>query len=106
MYETGGMRRPHLRGHENILKRLIVHAAGVNLGLLLRQVIGIGKPRRLQDFPGLLLALILRFWGLLRHRVSGLRCFSAPWGAFQRAPWRPSRVTAQFSEKGPNSTGC
>jgi len=34
MYETGGMRRTHLRGHENILKRLIVHAAGFNLGLL------------------------------------------------------------------------
>ena len=57
------MRRTHLRGHENILKRLIVHAAGFNLGLLLRTVIGIGKPRRLQDFPGLLLALILWFCG-------------------------------------------
>src|ERR1017187_205026 len=38
MYETGGMRRTHLRGHENILKRLIVHAAGFNLGLLMRQI--------------------------------------------------------------------
>ena len=66
MYETGGMRRTHLRGHENILKRLIVHAAGFNLGLLLRSVIGIGKPRRLQDFPGLLLSLILWFWSLLQ----------------------------------------
>ena len=66
MYETGGMRRTHLRGHENILKRLIVHAAGFNLGLLLRAVIGIGKPRRLQDFPGLLFALLLWCYGLVR----------------------------------------
>jgi transposase len=66
LYETGGMRRTHLRGHENILKRLIVHAAGFNLGLLLRSVIGIGKPRRLQDFPGLILALILWLWTQLR----------------------------------------
>jgi len=66
MYETGGMRRTHLRGHENILKRLIVHAAGFNLGLLLRAVIGIGKPRRLQDFPGLLLSLLLWCYGLVR----------------------------------------
>jgi len=65
MYETGAMRRTHLRGHENILKRLIVHAAGFNLGLLLRAVIGIGKPRRLQDFPGLLLTLVLGLWSLL-----------------------------------------
>ena len=66
LYETGGMRRTHLRGHENILKRLIVHAAGFNLGLLLRSVIGIGKPRRLQDFPGPLLSLLLWFWSLLQ----------------------------------------
>jgi transposase len=71
LYETGGMRRTHLRGHENILKRLIVHAAGFNLGLLMRSVIGIGKPRRLQDFPGLLLTLILCLCGLFRglHRL-------------------------------------
>jgi transposase len=33
LYETGGMRRTHLRGHGNILKRLWVHIAGFNLGL-------------------------------------------------------------------------
>ena len=32
MYETGGMRRLHLRGRENILKRLLVHASAFNLG--------------------------------------------------------------------------
>jgi transposase len=30
LLETGGMRRTHLRGHKNILKRLIVHTAGFN----------------------------------------------------------------------------
>ena len=69
LYETGGMRRTHLRGHENILKRLIVHAAGFNLGLLLRRVIGIGKPRSLQDMAGRLWALFLWFCGLLRSLV-------------------------------------
>ena len=48
-YETGGMRRTHLRKHPNILKRLLVHVAGMNLGLLLRSVYGIGTPRGLQD---------------------------------------------------------
>lgn len=47
-YETGGMRRTHLRGHQNILKRLVVHVAGFNLGLLMRHLTGIGKPRVLQ----------------------------------------------------------
>jgi transposase len=49
-YETGRMRRTHLRGHENILKRLLIHIAGFNLSLVLRLMIGKGTPRGLQDF--------------------------------------------------------
>jgi transposase len=48
LYETGGMRRTHLRGHTNILKRLLIHAAGFNLGLVMRTWIGVGTPRGLQ----------------------------------------------------------
>jgi transposase len=48
LYETGGMRRTHLRGHTNILKRLLVHIGGFNLGLLMRTIIGVGTPRGLQ----------------------------------------------------------
>jgi transposase len=47
-YETGGMRRTQLRKHHNILKRLLVHVAGMNLGLLLRSLYGVGTPRSLQ----------------------------------------------------------
>ena len=47
-YETGGMRRVNLRGGDNILKRLLVHAGGFNLALVMRKLTGIGKPRRLQ----------------------------------------------------------
>jgi len=36
LYDTGGLRRTHLRGHTNTLKRLLIHAGGFNLGLLLR----------------------------------------------------------------------
>jgi len=55
-YETGGMRRTHLRKHNNILKRLLIHVAGMNLGLLLRNMYGIGTPRGLQG-----LSLTLHF---------------------------------------------
>jgi transposase len=47
-YETGGVRRIHLRRHPKILKRLLVHVAGCNLSLVMRKVFGIGKPRCLQ----------------------------------------------------------
>ena len=48
LYETGGMRRVHLKGRDNILKRLLVHAGGFNLALIMRKLVGVGKPRRLQ----------------------------------------------------------
>src|SRR5258706_1024881 len=48
MYETAGMRRVHLRGHENILKRILLHAGALNLGLLMRTLFGVGTPRGLQ----------------------------------------------------------
>ena len=69
-YETGGMRRTHLRGHPNILKRLLIHVAGFNLGLLMRTVFGIGKPRSLQDgLAASILAFFAAFLGLLRPLV-------------------------------------
>ena len=45
IYDTDGMRRTHLRGHTNILKRLLVHTAGFNLSLILRCNTGKGTPR-------------------------------------------------------------
>jgi transposase len=63
-YETGGMRRTHLRGHPDILKRLLIHVAGFNLGLLMRAVCGIGKPRRLQD--GVAAGILAIFESILR----------------------------------------
>jgi transposase len=47
-YETGGMRRVHLRGRDNVLKRLLVHVGGFNLSLVMRKLCGKGTPRGLQ----------------------------------------------------------
>ena len=49
LYDRGGMRRVHLRGRENILKRLVVHSGAANLGLLMRKLFGKGTPRALQE---------------------------------------------------------
>lgn len=65
LYETGGMRRVHLRGRSNILKRLLVHAAGFNLSLILRKKLGVGKPRRLQGLCPQLVALLGACYALL-----------------------------------------
>ena len=47
-YETGGMRRTYLRGHEKILKRLLIHVSGLNLSLIMRKLLGAGTPRGLR----------------------------------------------------------
>jgi len=42
---TGGARRTWLRGIEKVSKRYKVHVAARNLGLMMRRLFGIGKPR-------------------------------------------------------------
>ncbi len=64
-YETGGMRRLHLRHRDNIYKRLIVHMGGFNLSLVMRKVAGMGKPRRWQGLFLPIFALISALWSVL-----------------------------------------
>ena len=57
------MRRVHLRGHENIRKRMLIHAAGFNLGLLMRARFGYGTPRSLQGLRRLFSSLVSHIRG-------------------------------------------
>jgi transposase len=75
LYETGRMRRVHLRGHDNILKRLLIHVGGLNLGLLMRHVCGVGTPRGLQ---GRALALLRGIWSLIRLPETRRNVVSTP----------------------------
>jgi transposase len=91
VYDTGALRRTHLRGHQNILKRLLVHAGAFNLGLLMRKAFGRGTPRGLQGrwfAPGALdiaLATLVdrvwtaatRLWPISRPMPRFLRTYSA-----------------------------
>src|SRR6202171_1888328 len=72
LYDTGGMRRPHLRGHTNILKRLLIHAGGFNLGLVMRHLIGIGTPRGLQGRVAAVIAALVVRLANVRARVSAI----------------------------------
>ena len=62
LYETGGMRRLHLRHRDNIAKRLLIHAGGFNLSLVMRKLIGVGKPRRLQGLFSRIFDLFSAAW--------------------------------------------
>ncbi len=74
-YDTGGMRRTHLRGHQNILKRQLIHVGAFNLSLILRQVLGAGTPREWRNRCGVLLLLVyfLRTRQAARNRLYGNR---------------------------------
>ena len=48
-YDTGGMRRVHLRGRDNILKRQLIHVGAFNLSLIFRMSLGAGTPRELHN---------------------------------------------------------
>jgi transposase len=91
-YETGALRRTHLRGHVNILKRLLVHVAGFNLSLVMRQVLPRGTPRGLQDLRGAFCALwgvvgrLMAAWGWPGKLWGWCRCVRIDWRALPPLP--------------------
>jgi len=68
-YDTGGMRRTHLRKHSNILKRQLIHVGAFNLSLILRKLVGAGTPRECKNHT---LQLVFLFMHLL-HASGGTR---------------------------------
>jgi transposase len=59
-YDTGGMRRTPLRGHQNILKRLLIHVGAFNLSLIFRSQLGSGTPRELRNRQSALLFVLFQ----------------------------------------------
>jgi transposase len=72
LYETGGLRRAHVRGRENVLKRLLVHAGAFNLGLWMRTLFGVGTPRSLQGRVAALGAMLSALWALISEAMTGI----------------------------------
>jgi len=58
-YETGGMRRVHLRGRQNVLKRQLIHVGAFNLSLIFRALLGAGTPRGVGELQTRLIVAIL-----------------------------------------------
>ena len=60
--ETGRMRRVHLRGRNNILKRMLIHVGAFNLSQVMRKLIGKGTPRGLQGVCRSIFAPVCMLW--------------------------------------------
>ena len=105
MYDTGGMRRTHLRGHTNILKRLLIHAGGFNLGLIMRQLIGLGTPRGLQGRLGAIIAMLLVLVAAIRRRVASVGS-AQPRVAIRRGSVSATTLLVNSSAAATCTTGC
>ena len=105
LYDTGGMRRTHLRGHTNILKRLLIHAGGFNLGLVMRHLIGSGTPRGLQDRPATVIAALLLLLGAPQRWLVAISSWHPLIAAARRFP-SPITTIGYSSAATTYTTGC
>ncbi len=109
LYATGRLRRVHLRGHGNILKRLLLQVCGLNLGLLMRQLLGVGTPRGLQGRASTLVDALRLALRRCWNRVSrSAALWSENWTAPSWIhPMTPSRShILQGLQRSCSATGC
>jgi len=89
-YDTGGMRRTYLRGHNNILKRQLIHVGAFNLSLILRKLMGAGTPREWKNrgvvLFGLIYSLLARHEGPVWFYSNRISMFRVKYSATTRIP--------------------
>src|SRR5205814_10076470 len=64
-YETGALRRVHVRGRDNVAKRVLLQAAAFNLALILRSITKAGTPKGLADLKSKLCCALCRLLAAL-----------------------------------------
>jgi hypothetical protein len=72
-YETGAMRRLHVRGRDNVAKRVLLQAAAFNLALILRSITKAGTPKGLADIRRNLFFTLCCVLAALRASASRLK---------------------------------
>lgn len=105
-YDTGGMRRTHLRGRQNILKRLLIHVGAFNLSLVVRTLLGSGTPRELSN-RRTSLVFVLLFWAQSTSAPARWPKFSS--SSFKSGSRRSRgylRYKLRHSGRHDSSTGC
>jgi transposase len=105
-YETGGMRRCHLRGRQNILKRQLIHVGAFNLSLILRKLLGAGTPRELKNRAGQLVARLLRFVLCLMATLSPARRVTAAAGQRLGSTFHCRMLRHKSRKMSSSATGC
>ena len=106
-YETGGMRRCHLRGRQNILKRQLIHVGGAfNLSLILRKLLGAGTPRELKNRAGQAVSRLLRLVLCLMTTLSPARRLTAAVGQHLGSSFHCRMLRHRSRNMSRSATGC
>lgn len=111
-YETGALRRLHVRGRGNVAKRVLMQAAAFNLALILRSITKAGTPRGLAERQLAALGLILRFLAALERQEgdswleSRRTSVEQPFIARSRCSIRGSRQNVVRLKIRGSDTGC
>jgi len=105
-YPVGGMRRTHLRGRSNILKRVLVHVAGSNLGLVMRQQLGAGTPRGLRGAAASILATAMRALSRLWRLVNAKARSEISTRPYSRSIHRVGAIALIGPPELTSATGC
>lgn len=101
-YDTGGMRRVHLRGKENVAKRALLQGAAFNLSLILRQILQVGTARQAADLRAKLCLMIFGLGkALAQENPFNPEAEAQP--SRSHESYRACRLHRQF---GTLSTGC
>ena len=103
-YETGAMRRLHVRGRDNVAKRVLLQATAFNLALILRSITKAGTAKGLTDIRRNLFFALCAFWQL----SAPLPADSSPiltTSDFRVRPRTHSRHSCRYRNRG-SDTGC
>jgi hypothetical protein len=105
-YETGGMRRYHLRGRKHILKRQLLHVGAFNLSLIRRKWLEADTPSELTNRAGQVFSWLSFFLLALREVIWRIWLHPACAGSCKE-PSRPCSTSDHHSRVlNTSATGC
>ena len=105
-YETGAMRRTHLRGHQNILKRQLIHVGAFNLSLIFRGWLGAGTPRELKNRLEVLIFVLERLMARLPERNDCIRALTPRLEPFSPLNSCRNWSNCRRAKRRRSATGC
>jgi len=110
-YETGGLRRLHVRGRDNVAKRVMLQAAACNLALIMRSLTKAGTPRGWADLVQTIFGILCRVGSALNALESRGKPLSHDFRQSPLSLLKPPvdqlyQLKARSCRKWDSDTGC